>query len=227
MPRWRAILFDFDYTLVDSSPGIIACANYALAQLGLPAVEPECICATIGLSLGETFAKLTGLCEPEQQAGFVRYFVQRADEIMVDSTTLYDIAREVIPALVQRGMQLGIVSTKYRSRLEGVLQREGLKGYFAVLVGGDSIPQQKPAPDGLLLAAKLMGLAVADCLYIGDSPVDAQAARRAGMDFIGLLSGPAMAAAFNNERPLALLPDLAQLLGWLEANAQQYPGEIQ
>lgn len=225
MPKWRAILFDFDYTLVDSSPGIIACANYALAQLGLPPVEPEHIRATIGLPLADTFVILTGLREPELQAGFVRYFVQRADEIMVDSTTLYGIAREVIPALVQQGMQLGIVSTKYRSRLEGVLQREGLKVYFTVLVGGDSIPQQKPAPDGLLLAARLLELEVADCLYIGDSPVDAQAARQAGMDFIGLLSGPATAIAFNHEKPLALLPDLSQLSRWMEGNEREFSGE--
>jgi phosphoglycolate phosphatase len=223
--RWRAILFDFDYTLVDSSPGIITCANYALAQLNLPPAEPERIRATIGLSLAETFILLTNLREPELQAGFVRYFVQHADEIMIDSTTLYESAREVIPALQQRGFKLGIVSTKFRRRLEGVLEREGLNDCFSILVGGDTIANQKPAPDGLLLAARLLALDATDCLYVGDNPVDAQAARQAGMDFIGLLSGPASMVAFDHEKPLALLQNLAELPRWLDVNDQTCPRE--
>jgi len=224
MPKWRAILFDFDYTLVDSSPGIIACANHALVRLGLPSAEPDRIRATIGLPLADTFEVLTGLHEPKLQAGFVRHFVQHADKIMVDSTTLFDSTREVIPTLVERGMQLGVVSTKFRRRLETVLDREGLLGHFTVLVGGDDVPQQKPAPDGLLLAARLLALAVTECLYIGDNPVDARAARLAGMDFVGLLSGPATAAAFDHEKSLTLLCDLSQLIGWLGEKERQCSG---
>lgn len=224
MPRWRAILFDFDYTLADSSPGIIACANTALAQLGLPLAQPDRIRATIGLPLAETFVQLTGMHDPELQATFVHLFTAHADRIMVDSTTLYDSGREVIPELVHQGLRLGVVSTKFRSRLEGVLEREGLLAFFSVLVGGDNVPRQKPAPDGLLLAASLLALDVTDCLYVGDNPVDAQAARQAAMDFVGLLSGPTTAIAFDQEEQLALLPDLAALPGWLEANESRHSG---
>jgi phosphoglycolate phosphatase len=215
--KWRAILFDFDYTLADSSPGIIACANYALTRLGLPQAEAERIRATIGLPLENTFEALTSLADPLLQADFKRCFIQHADEIMVDSTTLYESARQVIPLLVQRGFLLGIVSTKYLSRLEGVLHRENMRQSVAVLVGGDTITRQKPAPEGLLLAADLLGLPATDCIYVGDSPVDAQAACHAGMDFIALLTGPAAADAFSQERLLALLPGLAELPGWLQA----------
>ncbi|MHB1356408.1 MAG: HAD family hydrolase [Anaerolineae bacterium] len=224
MSRWRAILFDFDYTLADSSPGIIVCANAALAQLGLPPSEADCIRATIGLPLAETFVLLTGLHDHELQAAFVRLFIQHADKVMVDSTTLYDATRVVIPGLAHQGLRLGVVSTKFRSRLKGVLEREGLLAYFSVLVGGDNVPIQKPAPDGLLLAASLLALDVTNCLYVGDNPVDAQAARQAGMDFVGLLSGPAAAAAFDQEEQLVLLPDLPALPGWLEANVSGHSG---
>jgi len=51
----KAVIFDFDYTLADSSKGIIECINYALRELGLNSVTTDAACETIGLSLGDTF----------------------------------------------------------------------------------------------------------------------------------------------------------------------------
>ncbi|MCE5258385.1 MAG: HAD family hydrolase, partial [Chloroflexi bacterium] len=174
--RWQAVLFDFDYTLADSSPGIIACANYALGEMHLPQEGPERIRSTIGLALTETFTRLTGSVDPRQREAFARLFVHKADEVMVASTTLYDAARAVIPLLDDAGYLLGVVSTKYRDRLEGVLRREGLLQHMRVVVGGDQAAQPKPAPDGLLLAAAALKLKPTACLYVGDTPIDAQAA---------------------------------------------------
>ncbi len=212
--RWQAVLFDFDYTLADSSPGIIACANYALAEMHLPAAEPEHIRSTIGLALTETFTRLTGSADPRQREAFARLFVYKADEVMVASTTLYDAAKVVIPLLDDAGYLLGVVSTKYRDRLEGVLQRERLLQHMRVVVGGDQVAQPKPAPDGLVLAATTLGLEPAACLYVGDTPIDAQAAASAGMAFAGVLSGTSTSDSF----PLGtiLLSSLSELPGWLQ-----------
>ena len=56
--NYRAVLFDFDYTLADSSRGIEDCANHALAELGLPAASARAVSETVGLSLAETFCRL-------------------------------------------------------------------------------------------------------------------------------------------------------------------------
>ncbi|HEY9503221.1 MAG TPA: HAD hydrolase-like protein, partial [Pyrinomonadaceae bacterium] len=56
--RFNTVLFDFDYTLADSSQGAIDCINFALAEMGLAPVSDEAACRTIGLSLNETFLNL-------------------------------------------------------------------------------------------------------------------------------------------------------------------------
>ncbi|MHB9031569.1 MAG: HAD family hydrolase [Anaerolineae bacterium] len=219
---WRAILFDFDYTLVDSSPGIIACANYALREMGLPDAAPERIRSTIGLTLAETFGRLTGSSESAKQQRFTELFVSKANDIMVASTTLYPSAREVIPGLAVAGFQLGVVSTKYVDRLAGVLKREHLYDYFQVLVGGDQVAAQKPAPDGLLAAAARLKLEASQCLYVGDTPTDARAAGAAGMDFVAVLSGPSRAEDFAPGT--RLLGSLAELPAWLQHAAANEAG---
>ena len=126
--KYRAVLFDFDYTLADSSRGIEDCVNHALAELGLPAASARAVSETVGLSLAETFCRLTGPASPEQCAEFSRHFIARADQVMVDSILLYDTTRTVIPDLKQRGLAIGVLSTKFRRHIAAVLEREKMGG---------------------------------------------------------------------------------------------------
>ena len=66
----QAIICDFDFTLADSSPGVVACVNEALAGLGLPLASAEHIHATIGLSLPYTLRSLTGITDPAVATDF-------------------------------------------------------------------------------------------------------------------------------------------------------------
>src|SRR5919106_314709 len=96
-PTFSTVLFDFDYTLADSSEGAIECINFALAEMGLAPVRAEAACRTIGLSLNETFLSLAEHHEPHRCAEFYRLFVARAEEVMSDLTVLY----EPVPATIQ------------------------------------------------------------------------------------------------------------------------------
>ncbi len=58
--RYNAVVFDFDFTLADSSAGVAECVNHALGAMGLPAAAPQAIYRTIGLSLTETLKRLAG-----------------------------------------------------------------------------------------------------------------------------------------------------------------------
>lgn len=214
--RWQAVLFDFDYTLVDSSPGIIECTNFALRRMGLPTADPAAIRLTIGKTLAASYTQLTGRVDASEQSAYARHFVTRADEVMVDATSVFASTRDVLPCLRQAGYLVGIVSTKYVDRLDGVLRRENLQQHVQVVVGGDQVEHQKPAPDGLLLAAELLGIAPARCLYVGDTPIDALAALQAGMGFTGVLTGLSTGSDFTVVPTLALLSDVAALPEWLE-----------
>ena len=88
-PFWT-VIFDFDYTLADSSRGIVASINFALRELGLPTVSAERARRTIGLPLSDTFVELAGHEQASRCEEFARLFIERADKVMVDLTVLYD-----------------------------------------------------------------------------------------------------------------------------------------
>ena len=193
--RTEAVLFDFDYTLVDSSEGCIDASNSALAALGLPQAEPDRIRRTIGLSLAESFRALTGLDDEALAEAYFRHFVARADRVMADKTVLLPGVARAVAVLRARGLRLGIVSTKFRYRIEAILGRDGLLEPFATIVGGEDVSHPKPHPEGLGLALARLELAAEHALYVGDSAVDAEAARRAGVPFAAVLSGTTPRAA--------------------------------
>lgn len=212
----RAVLFDFDYTLADSSSGIVRCIDHALTGLGLPPAPPEVARQTIGLSLPDTLTFLLGEVSAEQKERFAQLFLEMSERIMVDQTMLLPGTRRAVTQLLQSGFPLGVVSTKYRRRIEAVLEREGLRDAFDVLIGGDDVSQLKPAPEGLLLAASHLGIDPAHCLYVGDSPTDAEAADLAGMPFVATLSGVTSPEVLASHQPLALIPDVGALPTWLD-----------
>ena len=91
-------------------------------------------------------------------------------------TIIYPWVAETVQALRVTGRRLGIVSSKYRYRIERILAEGGLASHFEVIVGGEDVSRHKPDPAGLLLALQRLGLPAADVLYVGDHPVDAEAA---------------------------------------------------
>jgi phosphoglycolate phosphatase len=191
MSKARAVLFDFDLTLADSTPGVVECVNHALEQMALPRAEPEAIRATIGFSLAAMLARLTGLTDPRIAQGFSAYFIERADLRMVDLTSVFPEVAGSLVQLKSAGVRTGIVSTKFRYRIEAILARHGLVQAFDVVVGGEDVMRHKPDPEGLYKALDGLDVRPGDSLYVGDHPVDAEAAAAAGIPFAAVLTGAA------------------------------------
>lgn len=209
----KAVLFDFDFTLADSSVGIIACINYALTKIGLPESPREDILRTVGLYIPEALVALVGEEYRPRGREFFGYFTEKADEVMVEGAVLYPGAFEVIPTLDRLGYRVGIVSTKFRYRIESMMERDGLLDCLDVIIGGEDVARHKPDPEGLIMAAGRLGLGVEDCVYVGDSHVDAGAAQSAGMPFVGVLSGTTTAETFERYPSVAVLPGVEGLVG--------------
>ncbi len=215
MTRKRAVLFDFDLTLVDSTPGVVECVNTALEAMALPHAEPNAIRATIGFNLAATLARLTGRTDPELSQAFSLNFVKQADLRMVELTSVFPDVAQTLDQLRAAGIKTGIVSTKFRYRIETILARDGLLQAFDVIVGGEDVMRHKPDPEGLLRALGKLDVRTGDSLYVGDHPVDAEAAAAAEIQFAAVLTG---AAARNDFEPwpatmfLSTLRDLAPRL---------------
>jgi phosphoglycolate phosphatase len=185
----RAVIFDFDLTLADSSAAIIECTEYALRQLDAPSATHAQIYAVIGLSLQAMYSTLTGGSDPEQAEAFSRHFVARADEVMAPSTRMYREVPALLARLREQGLAVAIVSSKFRYRIEAILALAGLRPFVDVLVGGEDVERHKPDPEGIDAALVLLGLSAVEAVYVGDHAVDAQAAERAGVAFVGVVSG--------------------------------------
>ena len=130
---------------------------------------------------------------------------------MVDLTVLYDTVPEMVQALRQRSLRLGIVSTKYRSRITGVLEREALLHGFEVVIGGDDVRQHKPHPQGLFEAIEKLECSPDAVVYVGDSVVDAELAKRAGVPLVVVLSGVTPREHFDTYQPIAVLDSIKEL----------------
>ena len=208
----RAVLFDFDFTLADSSGAVVVCMNHALSCLGLPPAPENAIRRTIGLDLVTALGSLAGEEWKPRGQEFLGHFTSKADEVMVAGTVFLPGARRVLRRLHGAGYRLGVVSTKYRHRVEEALERDGLQAFVEVVVGSDDVPRPKPAPDGLIKAAGALGIATADCVFVGDSEVDAKAARDADMGFVAVLTGTTPAEKFAGYAPRAVFAAVGEIV---------------
>jgi len=210
--RFPVVIFDFDYTLADSSRGVLECINHAFKGMDLPKVAAEDAQRTIGLSLPNILVTLAGM-EQEGRAGeFARLFVERANEVMTDQTSIFEEVPEVIKRLKDEGVNLGIVSTKFRRRIEEILGRIDMLEPFDIIVGGEDVSRHKPDPEGLLVAIERLGGSPSGSLYVGDSVTDAETARRAGVPFAAVLNGVTPREAFKDYPAYRIMDNLGELI---------------
>ncbi len=204
--------FDFDYTLADSSEGAVECASYALRNVGLPHASAEEIRCTIGLSLEKTFYQLTNIDNNVALTErFKRAFLDRADEVMLEHIKFYEHTPRVLEKLKESGHYTSIVSTKFKARISQSLERDGLAHLVDFVIGGDEVKQNKPHPEGLLIAMETSGIVKQQTIYVGDSESDGECAKRAGVAFVAVMTGKTGRETLSAWSPKAIVSDLSDL----------------
>ncbi len=207
----RAIVFDFDYTLVDATPGFVECHNAAARRLGLRIPELESIRRSIGLGLDGAVRFLHPALAPTDVQRYVEIYQSRADEVMVEQTSVIPGVSEALVVLNERGIRMAVVSHKLRRRVEDTLERRDLMELFDVVVGPEDVTRLKPDPEGTMAALAKLGASTADALYVGDTTIDGETARNAGVRFVGVVSGATTAGELASGRPALILSSVADL----------------
>lgn len=213
--NYKAVCFDFDYTLGDATVAIVAAFEYALAVLGHPKPEREAVRRTVGYTVQDGYTMLTGDTDPDRRERALELFRSVARPMQLTTTQLFDGAAELLAGLHSKGIKLAVVSSKGGDTLRRVMDYCGILQYIDFVVGAWDVQNPKPDPEGLLWAAEQFGLFRQEILYCGDSLVDAKTAQNAGIDFCPVLNGTTTAEEFEAIPHVYIAADLNQLAHWL------------
>jgi phosphoglycolate phosphatase len=221
--KYQGVFFDFDYTLGDSTVPILLGYQKGFQALGQPIPTLEQVRPTIGMTLMDGYQLLTGDQDPANGQEFYHQFQlavgELADEegsrVMIQESKLLPGCAALLTALKLHGADVAIVSTKLSVTIRQIFQFNHLDHLLDRVVGGKDVARYKPDPEGLNLAMGELGLKPEQVLFCGDTVIDAQAARNAGVDFCAVLNGTTPREAFDDYPHVHIADDLAELKSWL------------
>lgn len=195
--RWHrpqalnAVLFDLDGTLLDTAADIATGLNRALAEKDRATFTTAQVREMIGRGvptlIERALARLGGDSGADQQAELQQLFhkhYQGLHDRGEFQARAYPGAAEGLSALHARGMRIGVVTNKPKDAAVALLADLALRQWVHVVVGGDSCLHRKPHPEPLLKALAALEVPAAEALMVGDSQVDVQAARAAGLGIV-------------------------------------------
>jgi len=185
----QAVLFDLDGTLLDSAPELGASANAVLVGRGLPARPLADYRAHAGSGARGMLrvALDIGPDHPDYEREKSE-FLTAYEAVLFNTVAFADVA-PLLDQLSQAGLPWGIVTNKAERFALPLIASLPLLASAAVVVCGDTTPHAKPHPEPLFEAARRLGLAPSDCVYVGDDERDIVAGRAAGMRTVAALYG--------------------------------------
>ena len=180
--RIKAVLFDLDGTLADTSADMTDALNILLAKYGKSTLEYEFVrnhtsrgsIAMIQLGFEDTL-------EEAHSIQLRKEFLQLYSENLYNHTKLFPGVDELLDTLDEAQIPWGIVTNKPGALAEPLVQELGIAFRAICMVSGDSLSRRKPDPDQLYHAANMLGISDQNTVYMGDDPRDVQAGKAAGM----------------------------------------------
>ena len=183
------VLFDLDGTLLDSAPDFVATIAVLRSRHGQPSMPEAQLRPHVSRgSRAMLKAAFPGLDDAEREALVQPFLDVYRRELAQHGAPFHGVA-ELLTGIEDAGSRWGIVTNKPEALARALMPLLGWESRCAALVGGDTLPVHKPDPAPLLHAAKQVGVAPGDCVYVGDDERDIIAARAAGMPAFAALWG--------------------------------------
>jgi phosphoglycolate phosphatase len=179
-PAVRAFLFDLDGTLIDSKLDLVDSVNAMLRQTGRAELPIEIVAGYIGHGAPRLIASALGLnSNEEERKDALQIFLAHYEEHKLDKTRAYPGAEAALKEL--NGCPMAVLTNKPADISVEILKGLGLAKYFRAVYGGDSFEKKKPDPLGAQAILRELGAGAEEAAMVGDSEVDVQTARNAGM----------------------------------------------
>ncbi|EFM09578.1 HAD-superfamily hydrolase, subfamily IA, variant 3 [Paenibacillus curdlanolyticus YK9] len=177
------MLFDLDGTILDTNELIIQSFLHALEGIVDEGFGPQNIIPRMGIPLKDQLQHFSGL---EDVAHLALRYREHNNRVHDEYVKLFPNVIEVLQTLVDRGIQVGVVTTKIRQTTDRGLAFVGLNDYVHSVVTIDDVTHAKPHPEPVLRALEELGADPARTMMIGDSVVDIEAAEAAGVISVGV-----------------------------------------
>jgi len=215
MPKFKAVLFDKDGTLVDSIDKYHSAINAALHKFGF---EPWSRETFIRRLWGKKFranidSVLFGVPEDKMLEIYEEY--RRNLPLFDGIEKLFPWTIPTFEMLKAMGLKLAVVTGTDRLIALKILEKFGMLRYLDLVVGGDEAAP-KPSPEPILKACKNLELDVKDVLYVGDTPVDAEAGKAAGCA-TAIITTSHNAVDLGEIGGILIIDDLSELLGIVQS----------
>lgn len=215
--KYTTVIFDLDGTLMDTLVDLAASTNYALAQLGFPTRSIGEVRNFVGNGVRKLIERAVPANTSEKQLNEVfAHFRTHYAVHCKDNSAPYAGIPSVLAQLQKQGLKMAIVSNKPDAEVKQ-LNSEFFANCIGVAMGENEqagIPK-KPSPEMVLEAMRLLGSGKQECLYVGDSDVDIQTARNAGIDCLSVSWGFRSAEFLTNHGALYMVDQPSQLLEFL------------
>lgn len=222
----RSLTIDLDGTLVDTIADLHQACNAMLGELGLPDRSIE----EIGRFVGRGTHTLVRRCLTDDATGAVpddalfdkalEAYLRHYTHINGRHAHVYPGVREGLALLQAAGYPMAVVTNKPIKFTLPLLQATGLAPYFKAVVGGDSTPHKKPAPDPVICACAEMDVSLTHNLHVGDSANDIESAKAAGCAAAGVTYGYAEGYPIKAEDCDVLVDSLEVLARLLPSRSQ-------
>ena len=185
----RLVSFDLDGTLVDTAGEIAEAVHRTFDDVGLQRRPQEEITRLIGKGTRELLLRLLARITAEQPAlaetvdtdAVLHRFEHHYAETAGRMGQPFDGCVAMLETLRAQGLRLACVTNKEQRHAERVLGATGLAGYFELLVGGDTLPFKKPDARVFAHVLGFFGVSAAEAVHVGDSAIDVETARNAGV----------------------------------------------
>jgi len=178
--KLKALLFDLDGTLIDSKRDLVQSVNATLRGMGRAELPEDLVASYVGSGAPILISRaLGGAGSAAEQQSALKFFLAHYDQHKLDFTREYPGVRETLEKL--RGVPMAVLTNKPVNVSVRILAALGLAGFFRAIYGGNSFATKKPDPLGANTILSEMGIAAAQAAMVGDSEVDVQTARNAGM----------------------------------------------
>ncbi len=215
---FQALLYDLDGTLADSFHPIRESFNAMLRHFGLSRqLSPEESLQLVGGGLEESVAQLL----PSQEvARGTAIFRTHYESIYLETTHPMPYADEILSEIKNLGLPQGVVTNKLGSSARALIRHFKWESLLSLCIGEHDGYALKPSPEMLLAAAERMNVPPSRILFVGDSPFDLEAGRRAGCPVVLLSTGTHTAAELAALRPDSVEESLSGVLTWIRGSGR-------